>query len=165
MEDKNYKTQFEVEQSAHEVFNAVNNVKSWWSENIIGNTTNENDEFIYQYRDVHHCKIKIVESVTNKKVVWQVLENHFNFTKNADEWKGDKIVFDITEKDGKTTLEFTQVGLVPACECYNICRDAWNSYIQGSLKSLITTGSGKPNSKEDDLNNELIEKWGLPDKK
>lgn len=33
------------------------------------------------------------------------------------------------------------------------------------LKDLITTGKGKPNTKEDDsLNKELIEKWGLPKK-
>ena len=159
---ENFTTSILVDQSPKKVFAAINNVRGWWSENIQGSTTNLNDEFIYQYQDVHSCKMKIIESVPDKKIVWLVLENQFNFTKAKDEWKGNKIVFEITTKDGKTQLQFTQIGLVPEYECFNVCRDAWSSYIQGSLKELITTGKGKPNTKENDLNKELIEKWGLP---
>jgi uncharacterized protein YndB with AHSA1/START domain len=162
MENKNFKTTLIVDQSPEKVFKAINNPKGWWSENIVGSTEKLNDEFIYAYKDVHVCKMKIVESVPNKKVVWLVLENQFNFTTDRNEWKGNKIVFEISEKDGKTQLDFTQIGLVPAYECYNVCHDAWSSYIQGSLKELITSGKGKPNTKENDLNKELIEKWGLP---
>jgi hypothetical protein len=164
METKNYTTSLIVDQSPFEVFNAVNNVRGWWSENITGNTAYLNDEFIYQYKDVHVCKMKIMESVPGKKVVWQVLENQFNFTKSKEEWKGNTIVFEISETEGKTRLSFTQIGLVPEYECYAVCQDAWTSYIQGSLKNLIATGKGNPNTKENDLNKELIQKWGLPDK-
>jgi len=164
MENKNFTTQFVVSKSPKEVFDAVNNVRGWWSANIAGGTGKLNDEFIYQYKDVHLCKMKIVEFIPSKKVVWLVLENQFSFTKDKSEWKGNKIVFEISDKDGKTQLDFTQIGLVPAYECYSVCQDAWTSYIQGSLKELIMTGKGKPNTKEHDLNKELIEKWGLPDK-
>jgi hypothetical protein len=61
-------------------------------------------------------------------------------------------------------MQFTHEGLVPEHECYSVCQDAWTSYIQGSLKSLITTGKGKPNAKAGGLNAELVEKWGLPKK-
>ena len=164
MEDKNFKTEIVVAQSVKEVFNAVNDVRGWWSENITGSTSGINTEFIYQYKDVHVCKMKIVEFVPDKKVAWLVLENQFSFTNDKSEWKGNKIIFEISEKEGKTKLEFTQIGLVPEYECYSVCQDAWNSYIQGSLKNLITTGKGNPNTKENDLNKELIEKWGLPNK-
>lgn len=164
MKNKNFTTTILVDQSPQEVFNAINNVRAWWSENIEGHTDNLNDEFIYQYKDVHVCKMKIIESITAKKVVWLVLENQFNFTADKNEWKGNQVVFEISEKDGKTQLEFTQAGLVPEYECYQVCRDAWNSYIQGSLKNLITSGKGNPNTRENDLNKELIKKWGLPDK-
>jgi hypothetical protein len=164
MESKNFTTKILVDQSPKEVFTAINNVRGWWSENIEGFTQTLNDEFIYHYKDVHVCKLKIVESVPDKKVVWLVLENQFNFTKDKNEWKGNEIVFEISVKDGKTQLEFTQIGLVPEYECYTVCQDAWSSYIQGSLKNLITTGKGNPNTKENDLNKELIEKWGLPNK-
>lgn len=164
MENTNFTTRILVDQSPADVFKAINHVRGWWSENIQGSTEHLNDEFIYNYKDVHVCKLKIIESVPGKKVVWLVLENQFNFTQDKSEWKGNTIVFEIPEKDGKTQLEFTQVGLVPAYECYAICQDAWSSYIQGSLKNLITSGKGKPNTKENDLNKELIDKWGLPDK-
>jgi hypothetical protein len=74
------------------------------------------------------------------------------------------MIFDITKQGGNTKVIFTHQGLVPEYECYNVCHDAWSSYIQGSLQSLITTGKGKPNGKEGGLNAELVEKWGLPDK-
>ncbi len=121
-------------------------------------------EFLYYYKDVHICKLKIIEFVPSRKVVWLVLENHFNFTKDKSEWKGNKIVFNLSEKDNQTELHFIQEGLTPEYECYKICQDAWTSYIQGNLKNLITTGKGNPNPKEGGLNEELIEKWNLPRK-
>ena len=162
MTTSNFTTTFVVEQTPGEVFNAVNNVRGWWSESVEGVTDRLNEEFLYYYKDVHISKMKIVELVPHKRIVWLVLENHFDFTTNKTEWNGNRIVFDITEKGNRTELRFTQEGLVPAYECYNVCSDAWTSYIQGSLKDLITTGKGKPNAKEGGLNAVLIEKWRLP---
>jgi hypothetical protein len=162
--NQNYTTHFEVQQSPEQVFNAISHVRGWWSENIQGRTDRAGEEFIYNYKDVHVCKIRITEWVPFEKVTWLVLENHFNFTEDKEEWKGNKIIFRIEKSGGKTRLEFTQEGLVPALECYRVCNDAWSSYLQGSLKDLVTTGKGKPNTKENDLNRELIEKWGLPQK-
>ncbi len=58
-----------VDQTPTEVFNAINNVRGWWSEEIEGGTGKLNDEFNYHYQDVHRCKMKIVEFIPNKKVV------------------------------------------------------------------------------------------------
>ncbi len=154
-----------VNHTPKEVFNAINNVRGWWSENIDGNTDSLGAEFLYNYKEVHTCKMRIIEFIPNQKVVWLVVENHFNFTENPNEWKGDTLVFEISEKGQQTQLQFTQLGLTPDNECFNVCHDGWTGYIQGSLKDLITTGTGKPNTKEDDsLNKELIAKWGLPQK-
>jgi hypothetical protein len=136
-----------VDQTPKEAFDAINNVRGWWSEEIEGNTATLNDEFTYHYEDVHSCKMKLIEVVPGKKVVWHVLNNYFKFTKDKTEWTGTKIIFDISEKDGKTQIVFTHKGLVPAYECFEICRDAWTNYIQNSLRNLITTGKGQPNGK------------------
>ena len=80
-----------------------------------------------------------------KKVVWHVVESHINFVKDKNEWNGTDIVFEIAKKGGETELRFTQVGLVPAFECYGDCSGAWGFYINDSLRSLITTGEGQPN--------------------
>ena len=74
----------------------------------------------------------------------QLLQLH----KDKIECKGTKIVFDIARKGAKTEIHFTHEGLIPAYECFNVCSDAWGSYIRGSLKSLIAKGNGSPNPKE-----------------
>jgi hypothetical protein len=155
-----FTTSFLVDQTPEEVFNAVTNVRGWWSENIEGGTARLNDEFLYHYKDVHISKMKLIEVIPGKKVVWCVLDNYFKFTKDEHEWKGNKIVFDITEKDGKTQLRFTQVGLVPDYECFNVCKDAWSNYINNSLRNLVMTGKGQPNPKEEEVefNEQLLEK-------
>ena len=136
-----------VDQTPEEAFNAINNVRGWWSEEIEGSTDNLNEEFTYHYEDVHRSKMKIIELIPNKKVAWLVLDNYFNFTRDKSEWIGTKIIFDITEKGDKTEIRFTHEGLVQY-ECFEICRDAWTNYIQKSLRNLITTGKGEPNGKD-----------------
>jgi hypothetical protein len=54
-------------------------------------------------------------------------------------------VFEITPKGNKTELKFTQIGLVPAYECYDVCSTAWTNFINVSLKNLIEKGNGAPN--------------------
>ena len=153
MSNQNYTTSFLVDQSPEEVFNAINNVRGWWSEQIEGSTDKPDAEFNYHYQDIHICKMKIVEFIPNQKVVWLVMDNYFNFTKDKTEWKGTKISFEITQQGNKTQVVFTHIGLVPVYECYNICSDAWGNYINGSLKSLIETGKGKPNPYQTAIDN------------
>ncbi len=90
-------------------------------------------------------KLKVVPG---KKVVWFVMDNYFNFTKDKTEWKGTKISFEIAKQKSKTQLCFTHLGLVPEYECFDLCSNVWTQYIQQSLFSLITTSKGQPNPKE-----------------
>ena len=148
MKTQNFSTTLAVDATPQAVFNAVNNVRGWWSENIEGDTDRLNEDFSYHYQDVHHCKMRITELVPGKKVAWRVLDNYFKFTKDKSEWTGTDLIFDISEEAGKTQLVFTHRGLVPAYECFDICRDAWTHYIQGSLTDLILTGTGSPTPKD-----------------
>jgi hypothetical protein len=141
----NYTTSFTVDQTPEEVFDAINNVRRWWSDEIDGSTDKLGAEFTYRYKDLHRTTQKITELVPGRKVVWHVLDSHINFVKDKAEWDGTDIVFEITRKHGKTELHFTHVGLLPAIECYGKCSGAWGFYINDSLRSLITTGKGDPN--------------------
>jgi len=145
---QNYTTSFTVKQSQEEVFSAVNNVRGWWSGEIVGQTDKLGAEFTYRYEDLHRTTQKITELVPGKKVVWHIADSKINFVKDKDEWTGTDVVFEIARKDDKTELRFTHVGLVPAIECYGKCAGAWGYYINESLRSLITTGKGDPNEKE-----------------
>jgi hypothetical protein len=140
-----YTLSFTVDQSPEEVFNAINDVRGWWSGEIDGSTDQLGAEFEYRYKDVHRTTQKITEWVPGRKVVWRVLKSHLNFVKDKSEWDGTEIVFEITPKADKTELRFTHVGLVPAFECYGGCSGAWGFYINDSLRSLITIGKGQPN--------------------
>ncbi len=149
MSEQNYTTSFTVDNSPEEVFRGVTNPRDWWSKAIEGETDRLGAVWYYHYKDLHRCVLKITEFEPNKKVVWHVLHNDFNFVKDKEEWNGNEMVFEISEKDGKTELHFTQVGLVPSYECYGVCSDSWGSYIGSSLRDLIVKGEGKPNPIED----------------
>lgn len=157
MQNTDFTTSFTVDQNAKAVFDAISNVRGWWSENIEGDTNRHNSEFIYHYQDVHRSKMKITAFTPNQHIAWHVEDNYFNFNKGDDEWTGTDIIFDIKEKDGKTTLNFTHKGLIPTFECFQLCQDAWTHYIQGSLKDLITTGKGSPTPKESESPSESSE--------
>ena len=148
MKDKSFTTSITVKQTPEEVFNAVNNVRGWWSEEIEGPTDKAGAEFKYHYEDLHRSTHIITEFVEGKKVVWHVPDARINFVKDKAEWNGTDIVFEITPKGGRTELRFTHVGLVPAIECYDGCSGAWGFYINESLHDLITTGKGQPNTQK-----------------
>jgi len=148
MSTTDFTTTILVDQTPQQVFNAITDPRAWWSEEIEGSTDKLNDEFDYHFEDVHRCKMKLIEVVPNKKLVWLVLENYFKFTQDKSEWTGDKIIFEITPQDNKTLLRVTQEGLVPEKECFEICQGAWTTYIQKSLYNLVTTGKGNPNGKD-----------------
>ena len=134
--DKDFTLMFRVENSPEEVFNAINNVRGWWSQAVEGETDRLGAEFRYRYQDVHRATIRITEFVPGRKVVWHVVENYFNFVKDKSEWTGTDIVFEINPQGDTSELRFTHVGLVPDYECYSVCSDAWSSYIAGSLRNL-----------------------------
>ncbi|HLY28121.1 MAG TPA: SRPBCC domain-containing protein [Aggregatilineales bacterium] len=151
-ENKDYSVTFLVDRTPKEAFDAITNVRGWWSEEIEGDTDRLGAEFKYHYQDVHRCTFKITELVPEEKVVWHCLDNYFNFIKDKTEWIGTDVVFEIARKGDKTEVHFTHVGLVPAYECYDVCSNAWGSYITKSLRDLITTGKGQPNPIEEVVN-------------
>ena len=144
-----------VDNTPEEAFAAINNVRGWWSEEIEGRT-DELGVFYYHYQDIHRCTFKITELVPGKKVAWHVLQNYFSFVEEKTEWTGTDVVFEIAKQDDKTEVRFTHVGLVPAYECHGVCSDAWGTYINGSLRNLITTGQGQPNQNE-----QIADKHGI----
>jgi hypothetical protein len=135
-----------VDQSPEESFNAINNVRGWWSEEIEGNTAKLNDVFKYHFEDLHRCRLKIIEVTPFEKIVWLVMDNHFKFTKDTSEWTGTKVIFEISKLGNKTKIRFTHLGLVPDYECFDVCSNGWTQYVQQSLRSLISIGKGQPNS-------------------
>lgn len=148
VKDQSLTHSFTVDQTPKEAFDAINNVRGWWSGEIEGDTDKLGDVWTYRYKDFHMTKHKITKLVPGKKVVWLVLDGYLSFVEDKTEWNGTRIIFDIARKNGKTEVVFTHRGLYPKHQCFTDCNDAWGSYIKGSLKNLITKGKGRPNPKE-----------------
>jgi hypothetical protein len=147
MKAQNYTITLTISGTQHDVFNAINSVTKWWTENLEGNTQKVNDEFTVRFGDIHMSKQKLVEVVPDKKIVWLVTDSKLNFVEDKTEWTGTKISFEILEKNGSTQVHFTHYGLVPEVQCYQGCTKGWDQYIKGSLYKLLTEGRGVPGFK------------------
>jgi Activator of Hsp90 ATPase homolog 1-like protein len=146
MKGKNYSATIEVEQSPEDVFNHINNVSNWWATKEFkgqfeGHSTKLNDEFVVRFADAHYSKIKLVEVIPNKKIVWLVMDSKIDWIKkDKTEWTNTRMIFDISTKGDKTVLVFTHEGLVPEQECYVKCEQGWDMLIKTSLLKSITEG-------------------------
>ena len=148
MNTKNFTTTILVDRTPQETFDAINDVRGWWSGEIEGPTDELGAEFTYSYKTVHRTTQKITELVPGKKVVWHVTASQLNFVRDKSEWDGTDIVFEIGKNGDKTEVRFTHVGLVPSIECYDGCSGAWGFYVNESLREFITNGKGQPNADE-----------------
>lgn len=129
-------------QTPQHVFDAVNNVRGWWtgyySEEITGPTGQLHDEFTFRAANGAHVSThRLVEVIPDKKIVWLTTYSNFSFTKKSDEWTGTKVIFEITKKGNSTQLTFTHEGLHPKIECYVACAPAWTQYLQNKLLPLM----------------------------
>ena len=143
MKNQSFTLSFFVDESPQKVYEAVNNVRGWWTPNLEGSTHRLNDEFEVRFGDVHYSKQKLTEVVQNEKVVWLVTDSKLSFVDNKNEWVNTRIIFEIAKTGGKTQVVFTHEGLVQDVECYDACTDAWSGYILGSLRNLIMTKKGQ----------------------
>jgi hypothetical protein len=141
---RGYATSYTVEQSPEEVYAAVLDVRAWWTGEIEGSAEQVGAEFSYRHPPQHYSLQRVVELEPARRVAWRVTDSHLSFVSEPAEWTGSEIVFDIAPVTGGTELRFTHVGLVPDVECYGACSTAWVHYVNGSLRSLITTGAGLP---------------------
>ena len=144
LQHENFTAAFTVAQSPQEVFDAINDVRGWWSETIEGAADRVGAKFRYRHGNLHRTTQQITELVPGRRVAWRVVTSEISFVADKSEWKGTDIVFDISTQDGKTEVRMTHVGLVPALECYEDCSGGWGFYFNQSLRKLITTGVGQP---------------------
>jgi Activator of Hsp90 ATPase homolog 1-like protein len=141
---RGFSTSYAVEQSPEEVFAAVLDVGAWWTGQVEGRADEVGAEFSYRHPPQHYSAQQVVELAPGRRVVWRVTDSHLTFTSQPAEWTGTEIVFDIVPVAGGAELRFTHVGLVPDVECFGACSAGWSHYVNGSLRSLITTGVGRP---------------------
>ncbi|MDQ1714752.1 MAG: hypothetical protein QOC60_697 [Frankiaceae bacterium] len=142
--ERGYSASYTVEQSSEAVFAAILDVGAWWTGQVDGRADELGAEFTYRHPPQHYSLQRIVQLEPGRRVVWKVIDSDLSFISEPGEWTGTEIVFDIVPAAGGTELRFTHVGLTSDIECFGACSTGWLHYINGSLRSLITTGAGLP---------------------
>ena len=122
MADESFTTTFTVDRTPQEVFDAINDVRAWWSAEVDSPTLVQGEEFTFRVKDLHRSQIRVTELIPGQRVVWTVLENYMSFVEDQTEWVDTQIRFDLTERNGGTEVRFTHVGLLPDHECYDVCQ-------------------------------------------
>ena len=148
MEKQDYTATILVKATANKAFQSINQVTAWWTENLEGSSEKLNDVFTLRWGGESFVTMKIVESVPDKKVVWIVTDCYLHWFADKKEWKGTRIVFEISAEGDSTRIQFTHVGLEPQVECYDNCVKGWDQYFKGSLAKLINEGTGLSQRKE-----------------
>ncbi|WP_020578332.1 SRPBCC family protein [Actinopolymorpha alba] len=158
MSDTEYLTAaMTVDRTPEQVFEAITNVRGWWSENLIGHSAALHDEFIFtddsEYagetvrakKGIRFARFQITEFVPGRRVVWHVVDSDNTGLDDRDEWTDTNVIFDITTDAQGTTLHFTHEGLTAAeSACFEACLRGWTFFITKSLPQLLTTGAGLP---------------------
>jgi hypothetical protein len=133
-----------VDNSVEEAFAGVMDLRGWWLSEPDGEFAEVGDTFVFDVPGAHCTTHVLTELVPNERVVWRVSEGWMGFVKDTTEWDGTDTVFEVSRVGDTTQVRFTHVGLVPSLECYESCSTNWHASITGSLRDLITTGSGNP---------------------
>jgi hypothetical protein len=141
---------FTVDAPPMQAYDAINDVRSWWSGNITGPTDEVGAEWFYLVPDIHFSKQLIKELVPGQRVVWDFTDGYLDFIADKKEWVGTTGRFDISDEGYQTRVTFTHEGLKGTDECFDVCHDAWTHYITVSLKARIETGTGQIRTREED---------------
>ena len=142
MKSKSFNKSIAVKISAVETTEKISKVPEWWGITFSGSAQKQDDKFVVKMGGDSFFNFTVTELMPGKKIVWQVTDCLMPWYSDKNEWTGTKLIFNLTEKDGITTLHFTHEGLTPNVECYKDCELGWTHWITKSLFSYLTTGKG-----------------------
>ncbi len=143
MKKEDYHNSITVSVPVKTAFEKITLVSEWWTKSFEGSSENPGDTFSVRFGKTF-VDFKTIEVIPRKKIIWQVTDCNLDWIEDKTEWKGTKLIWEISEEKGKTAINMTHEGLVPEAECYNDCRKGWNFYVEKSLYKLLTEDKGLP---------------------
>lgn len=147
MKQTDYHISITAKATPEKAVNAINNVPAWWAANTTGRSEKQGDRFTVRFGETY-VDFEVT-SVVPSKIKWYILDCNLHWLQDKKEWKGHTITWDISNTGDDVTIAFTQAGLTPALECYTNCEKGWNFYVGESLRDLINTGTGRPDTSAD----------------
>jgi hypothetical protein len=128
--------------SAIEAIKRISHVPVWWGITFSGHSEKQNDQFVVKMGGDSFFDFTVEELIPDKKVLWLVTDCNMPWYSDKKEWAGTRLIFELSENNGITSLNFTHEGLTPDVACYKDCETGWTHWIQKSLFSYFTTGKG-----------------------
>jgi len=126
-----------IQASLDTVFQALTTIEGlskWWTGDTRGDASLDG---VIEFWFSDHCvEAKVIELLASKKVAWQLL------TKTG-EWVGTTITFELSEKDGRTFVDFKHADWQQATPLYSHCNTKWAVFLL-SLKDYLEIGRGRP---------------------
>jgi hypothetical protein len=144
MENKNYHRTIVVNASAEDAMKKISQIDCWWKKDFSGRAEKLNDKFTVPFTEPSFVDFVVSEFTPGKKMVWKVADCYLPWFQDKKEWNNTEVVFQLSEENGKTKIDFTHIGLVPEVECYNVCEKGWDGHVTKSLASFINEGEGRP---------------------
>jgi hypothetical protein len=142
MEKNDFNTSISADITAEEAIRKINKVPEWWGINFSGSAEKQNDKFVVKMGGDSFFNFNVTELIPGKRVVWLITDCNMPWYTNKKEWADTKLIFDVMENNGVTTLHFMHEGLTPDVECWKDCEPGWTHWIKTSLFSYFTTGKG-----------------------
>jgi hypothetical protein len=139
---KNFNSSVAAKISASEAIKKISNIPGWWGVTFSGSAEKQNDKFIIKMTGDSFFNMTVEELIPGKRVVWLVSDCYMPWYSDKKEWADTRLIFDLSENNGVTSLDFIHEGLTPDVECYNDCAPGWTHWIKTSLFSYLTTGKG-----------------------
>jgi hypothetical protein len=145
-QQKDFSYSFTVKASAKDAMKMISKVDLWWAIKFKGKAAKLNDKFSVYFGGPKDTFVdfKISEVIPEKKIVWHVTDCNLHWINDKKEWKNNEVIWNLSEKEGKTTIDFVHKGMTPESECYESCKPGWTHHIKDSLVNLIEKGKGFP---------------------
>ena len=144
MKQQDYHLSITTSVTPQGAFEKISRVSQWWAKDFEGKSDEPNDVFTVRFKSGYWYTIKITELIPGEKLVWDVIDADQTWHEDRDEWKGTKIVWEITPTKSGSKVTMTHQGLVPAFECYEKCTGGWDYLIKQSLYKYLTEKKGMP---------------------
>jgi hypothetical protein len=141
--NKNFHTTITVNAAATETMKKISQVNHWWIKDFSGSAEKCQDTFTVLFGEPSFVTFVVSQCMPNEKLVWKVTDCYLPWFKDKKEWNNTQVVFQLSEDNGKTQIDFTHVGLVPEVECYAVCEKGWNGHLN-TLVKFINEGNGLP---------------------
>jgi hypothetical protein len=142
MEKNDFISSISAKISPDEAIKRISKLPEWWGVTFSGSSEKQNDQFTVKMGGDSFFNFTVAELIPGKRVVWLVTDCNMPWYADKKEWANTKLIFDVTENNGVTDLNFKHEGLTLEVECYKDCAPGWTHWIKTSLFSYFTTGKG-----------------------